>query len=404
MEKLNPTDPAFRRDPYAFYAEARAEGAVLCHPLVPTLCCFRYAETAELLTDGVNWSTNFVPAAEARGQPLPPQREDLPPSMLFQDGAAHARLRGLVGQAFSPRVLRRADERIQEITSALLDEMLSRGTADLIEGLATPLPLAVISEVIGVPVADHARFKKWSDFLVETMGGGLFGEPPSLERMRAQVVVIDEMRDYFRDLAARRREDPRDDLLSGLVAAEVDGSRLTHDETLQMVILLLVAGNETTRSLIGNAVCTLLEHPDQLARLRADPSLLPTAIDEVLRFSSPIQLTGRRSARDQVLSGHEIRQHELVMVWLGSANRDPEVFEAPDHFDITRTPNPHLSFGLGPHQCLGAPLARREAEVAIGQLLARTSSFARSTSGELPLHTSFIFKAVTQLPLELKPA
>ncbi len=404
MESLNPLDPAFRRNPYDFYAAARAEGPVLAHPLFPVLSCFRYEQVNDILRDGESWSTNFILAAEAQGRPLPAMRDDLPPSMLFQDGAEHARLRGLVNMAFTQRVIRRLDERMVDIADDLLDEMLPRKRVDLIETLAHPLPLIVIAEMIGVPLEDRDRFKKWSDFLVQNLGGGLFSGAPAEDVIAAQIVIIDEMRDYFKHLADLRRTEPRDDLLSGLVAAEVEGSKLTHDEMLQMLILLLVAGNETTRTLIGNVVIELLDHPDAHARLRAEPELMPTAIDEVLRHSAPIQLTGRRSVFDQEVAGYKVKQHDIVMVWIGSANRDETVFDRPDHFDITRDPNRHLSFGLGPHYCLGANLARLEAQVAVGRLLERTRAFERVDDDAFPLHPSFVFNAVSSLPLRIQPA
>ena len=211
------------------------------------------------------------------------------------------------------------------------------------------------------------------------------------------------MKRYFIPLAESRRRVPQDDLLTGLVQAEHEGSKLDQDEMLAMLVLLLVAGNETTTTLIGNAVLTLLDHPGEHKRLRDDPALLPGAIDEVLRFDSPVQFDPRRATRDTEIAGTPIAENTLLLCWLGSANRDERHFERPEVFDITRQKNPHLAFGFGTHHCLGHNLARLEASVALEVLLARTSSFERTDRSALPLHPSPVFKAVTRLPVRLEP-
>jgi cytochrome P450 len=208
---------------------------------------------------------------------------------------------------------------------------------------------------------------------------------------------------YFVPLAEARRREPKDDLLTGLVQAEHEGSKLDHEEMLAMLVLLLVAGNETTTTLIGNAVLTLLDHPGELKRLRDDPSLMASAIDEVLRFESPIQFDPRRANRDSEIAGTKIPENTLVLSWIGSANRDERAFERPDTFDISRAKNPHLAFGYGTHHCLGHNLARLEASVALEVLLARTASFERTDAEPLPLHPSPVFKSVTKLPVRLEP-
>jgi cytochrome P450 len=212
------------------------------------------------------------------------------------------------------------------------------------------------------------------------------------------------MGDYFGALAEERRRTPREDLLTGLVQASYEGSKLTHEEMIRMLVLLLVAGNETTTTLIGNSVLELLDHPDQLARLRAEPDLLPLAVDEVMRFSSPVQLDPRVAVRDVEVRGVPVRQGQIVVSWIGSANRDEEVFPAADRFDVGREENHHIGFGFGPHYCLGASLARLETQVALSTLLAKTRSFERTTSEPLPLHESIVFRGVTSLPLRLAAA
>jgi cytochrome P450 len=217
------------------------------------------------------------------------------------------------------------------------------------------------------------------------------------------MALREEMNRYFVPLAEARRREPQDDLLTGLVEAEHEGSKLDHDEMLAMLVLLLVAGNETTTTLIGNAVLALLDHPGEQKRLRDDPALLPTAIDEVLRFSSPVQFDPRRVTRATEISGTPIAENTMVLCWLGSANRDEDVFDRPDTFDVGRRDNPHIAFGFGVHHCLGHNLARLEARVALEVLLERTTHFERIDAEPLPLHPSPVFRAVTKLPLRLEP-
>ena len=403
LVSFDPLDPATRRDPHPSYARARAEGPLLAHPSLPFLSAFRHAEVDAILRDPERWSSDFRPALGNVVAGLAVGADEAQP-MLFQDGASHARLRGLVNLAFTPRMVRQLEPRIVAIAEELLAPGLATGRLELVTELAHPLPLIVIAEMIGVPISDRRRFAEWSDFLVEHVGAGLFAPLPTgpvLERQRA---VLGEMRDYFAALAAERRREPREDLLSGLVAAELDGSRLRADEMLAMLVLLLVAGNETTRTLIGNAVRTLLRHHAELARLRSEPALVASAIEEVLRFDSPLPVTSRRAARSFECAGREVAANQIVLLWLASANRDGAVFEDADRFDIARSPNRHVSFGFGPHFCLGANLARLEAQVALRTLLERTRSFALASSEPPPLHPSFAINAVTALPLALEPA
>ena len=392
---FNPFDPDVRYDPFPLYARARREHPVYMHEGLPLVSVFRYDDIQTILKDPATWSNVFPPP------PGVVLRADLPPSMLLQDPPEHTRLRGLVNQAFTPRMIRRLEPRMEEIAHELLDAALAQRHVDLVEALTYPLPVIVIAEMIGVPMDHRDQFKEWSDGLVENLGLGLLApEPP--EVIARELQLIDAMRAYFTALVAERRAHPRDDLLSGLVAAELEGSRLSFDEMLQMLILLLVAGNETTTNLIGNATVELMEHPDQLARLRAHPELMPTAIDEVLRFSSPVQVDARRAARTVEVAGQTIAADTNVLLLLGSANRDETVFDDAETFDIGRADNRHLAFGFGPHYCLGANLARMEAQVAIRVLLQRTERLQRTDDDRLPLHPSFIFRGFTRIPVELE--
>ncbi len=393
---FNPVDEAVRRDPYALFARARRDHPAWRHAGLPVTSVFRHADCQAILRDPQTWSSLFPP---------PPGLDpaDIPPSMLVLDPPEHTRLRGLVSQAFTPRRVRELAPRIEAIAHQLLDAALARREVDLVDALTSPLPVTVIAELIGVPTSDREQFKAWSDALVAPLGSVFFGPPPP-EAVAEQRRIRRDFEAYFTRLVEERRRQPQDDLLSGLVAAELEGSRLGFDELLAMLILLLVAGNETTTNLIGNAALDLLAHPDQLALVRARPELTATAVDEVLRFSSPVQMDPRRATRDVELHGATIAAGEFVLCWLGSANRDEAVFERADAFDVTRTRSPHLAFGFGPHFCLGAALATLEAETALRVLLARTRSFRRADDAPLPLHPSIVFRGVTRLPMALEPA
>ncbi|HVH19395.1 MAG TPA: cytochrome P450 [Myxococcota bacterium] len=401
---FNPIDPAVRRDPYALYERGRREHPAFLHTGLPVslVSIFRYADVQAVLRDTALFSNDF-----GRGRALAPEIQQLaeqaPPSMLGMDPPDHTRLRSLVNKAFTPRIVRQLEPRLRAVAHELLDEALERRDVDLVQALTYPLPVTAIAEIIGVPPADREQFKVWSDQAVATLGTAFFA-PPTVEQFQRQLAVRDEMSRYFVPLAEQRKREPKDDLLTGLVQAEHEGSKLDHAEMLAMLVLLLVAGNETTTTLIGNAVLSLLEHPGELKRLRDDPALMQLAVDEVLRFESPVQFDPRRANHDTQIAGTPIAENTLVLSWIGSANRDERVFGRPEVFDITRQKNPHLAFGYGTHHCLGHNLARLEASVALEVLLARTSSFERTDNGPLPLHPSPVFKAVTKLPVRLIPA
>jgi cytochrome P450 len=401
---FSPLDPATRRDPYALYARGRREHPVFQHEGLPlrVWSVFRYADCQAVLRDDATWSNDFRTAAFPLPQGLAEAGQP-PPSMLGTDGEEHTRLRSLVNKAFTPRIVQRLEPRMHEIAAELVDAALAAGEVDLVEALTYPLPVTVIAEIIGIPAEDRARFKTWSDEAVSVLGTGFFGGLDA-ERIRRQRALLDAMHAYFVPLAERRRHSPQDDLLTGLVQAEHEGTRLSHDEMLQMLTLLLVAGNETTTTLIGNAVLELVAHRGAQHRLRQEPALLPGAIEEVLRFASPVQFDPRRATRDLELHGQKVRENDIVLCWLGSANRDERVFERADVFDVTRGRIAHLAFGFGVHYCLGANLARLEASVALAALLGRTRGFERTDQAALPLHPSPVFRGVTTLPLRLEPA
>jgi cytochrome P450 len=390
---FNPFDETIRRDPYALFARARREHPVWRHEGLPVSSVFLHADCQAILRDPKTWSSVF---------PTPPgfAPDDVPRSMLVMNPPEHTRLRGLVSQAFTPKRVRELAPRIEAIAHELLDDALAKRRVDLVEALTYPLPVIVIAEMIGVPAEDRAQFKAWSDALVAPLGS-IFFAPPAPEMVAEQRRIRAELEAYFVRLVEERRRVPKDDLLTGLVQAELEGSRLSFDELLAMLVLLLVAGNETTTNLIGNAALELLAHPAALAAVRADPSLVGTAIEEVLRFSSPVQMDPRIAVRDVAVQGTTIPAGEFVLCWLGSANRDEAIFEDAERFDVRRDRNPHLAFGFGPHYCLGASLATLEAETAVRVFLERTADFRRVDDAPLPMHPSIVFRGVTSLPMEL---
>jgi cytochrome P450 len=402
MFAFNPLDPATRRDPYALYARGRDEAPAFLHAGLPlrVVSLFRYDDVQSTLRDDARFSN--APQAALRAAAGAPA-DAIPPSMLVTDGEEHTRLRGLVNKAFTPRIVSRLEGRMHALARELVDAAVAQGEADLVQALTYPLPVTVIAEIIGIPAEDRAQFKRWSDRAVASLGLAFLGGFDA-ERIRQQVALREEMRAYLIPLAEERKRAPREDLMTGLVQAEHEGSRLSHDEMLQMLILLLVAGNETTTTLIQNLVLELLAHPAWEQRARADLALAPALIEETLRHSSPVQFAPRRAKTELTLHGVEIRPDDFLLCWIGSANRDAKVFDDAERFDPLRAKSPHIAFGFGPHYCLGANLARLEARVALEALLTRTSRIERAWVEDLPVHPSPVFRGVTQLPVRLTPA
>ncbi|RIK46105.1 MAG: cytochrome P450, partial [Chloroflexi bacterium] len=287
--------------------------------------------------------------------------------MLFRDPPAHTRLRGLVAQAFSAKMIEGMRPRIQELVDELLDEAERAGEFDLIQALANPLPGKVIAELLGVPAEDQPKFKHWANQYAAFLGGS----DEAGELLRAGIESALAMGEYIRHTIALRKAEPRDDLMTALVQAEEEGDRLSELELVATVFLLLFAGNETTTNLIGNGTLTLLRQPEAFAQLRAHPEIIRTAVEELLRYESPVQLTNRRTLVDLEIGGVPVPAGANVQTWLGAANRDPEQFPDPDRLDLTRRPNRHLGLAHGLHFCLGAPLARAEGQIAINAVVQR---------------------------------
>src|SRR5512144_947924 len=314
-------------------------------------------------------------------------------SMARVDPPDHMRLRKLASKAFTPRTVERLRPRVEQLVDELLDRVEPE-SFELIRDFAEPLPVTVIAELLGVPASDRELFRGWTRDLVDNPG--LTIDDP--ERLRRSQEVMRELDTYIGGLVADRRRQPREDLIGALVAAEEEGDRLTEPELIGVCVLLLIAGHETTVNLIGNGMLALLRHPDQLRRLRTDPSLTESAVEEMLRYDSPVQGQLRAVTQDLKLRDVTLRRNDVVIPMFGAANRDPEVFPNPNEFDIGRTDNRHLAFGQGIHFCLGAPLARLEAHIAIPALLRRFPAIELRT--ERPRwRLSWIARGLEELPL-----
>ncbi|MBV9357685.1 MAG: cytochrome P450 [Chloroflexi bacterium] len=321
--------------------------------------------------------------------------------MLFRDPPDHTRLRGLVSRAFTPAAVSRLRRQIQGLVDELLDPAEARGGFDLIVDFAHPLPVRVICVLLGVPVADRPKFGEWSEALAEGLDVISKPHPDTIPRGNAAAAGLGE---YFQDLVEARRTRPRADLLSDLIAARDGDDRLTEDELLTSCALLFFAGHETTVNLIGNGMLALLRHPDQLGRMRQDPALVHGALDELLRYDSPVQRTGRTAEESVELGGRRIEAGQQLLLLIGAANRDPRRFGEADRLDVQRSnAQQHLSFGAGIHYCVGAPLARMEAEIAIATLLRRIDH-PQLVEGPRQWRATFALRGLRSLPMIFNPA
>lgn len=378
-----------RRNPFPWYDQVRAAAPVFHEPTSDRWLLFDYDSVKRALTDHESFSSAVTAPTSPPGRWL-----------LFSDPPRHDKLRALIMRAFTPRAVARLEPRIAELARNLLDACVERDEVELLSDFSVPLPLMVIAEMLGAPVTDWPRFRQWSDViltLIFTLSGGEASERAILG-FRAMHA---EMREYLDVLANARRGAPRDDLLSGLVHAEVDGERLSDDDLLGIFQLLLLAGHETSTNLINNAVLSFTEHAEELHRLRSHPELVASAIEEVLRFRSPVQAMFRLTTRDVELQQAVIPAGRLVIAMIGSANRDPAHFPEPHRFDIGRQPNPHIAFGHGIHFCLGAPLARMEARIALGELLARVDTIELASSEPWEPRAAFHVHGPARLPVRL---
>jgi cytochrome P450 len=396
--EFNPLLPEFIADPYPFYRRLREQDPVHRSGLGFWVLT-RYDDVVTLLRDPRFGRDRYQPLLRARfGEEA---GGGVSGSMLFRDPPAHTRLRGLVNTAFTPRVVETLRPQIQRIVDDLLDAVQDARAMDVIGDLAYPLPVTVICEMLGVPVADRGEFRQWSFDIGRSLDAiAMPAGPGVIERGNAARHALTE---YFRALVAERRARPRADLLSALIAAEDGGERLSESELLATCVLLFVAGHETTVNLIGNGLLALLRHPDALTALRDDPSLLVTGVEELLRYDGPVQRTGRIANVDAEIAGEKIDEGTLVLGLIGAANRDPAHFPEPDRLDLRRADNRHLAFGWGIHFCLGAPLARVEGQIALGTLTRRLRGL--TFAGSAPeWRESATLRGLHRLPVTWKEA
>ena len=369
-----------RLNPYPWYKTMRANSPVAYNESYNAWSVFSYDTVQRVLTDYQDFSSQIM----GSGEGLP-----LGASLINSDPPRHRKLRNIVTQAFTPRTIAQLMPRITQIVNELLDDVAAKGRMDVMEDLAYPLPVIVIAELLGVPAQYRKQFKLWSDVIVgsENPTGG---EPQQ------------EMTNYFLTLIEERRREPREDLISALLTAQVDGEYLNEKELMGFFILLLVAGNVTTTNLLGNSFLCFDEFPDALEQLYADHSLIPNAIEEVLRYRSPVSNMYRVVREDTTLDDKHIEAGSFMVAWIASANRDETQFPHADTFDITRTPNRHLAFGHGIHFCLGAPLARLEAKIALEIMLARLPEMKRVPDTSLEALSSMILFGVKNFPITFK--
>lgn len=402
MQQFDPLSPDFRANPYPYYDMLRAAMPVFYLPDWNIWFCTRYDDCVRLMRDNrLGHEILNVMSREELGWELP---EDVSAErrklgeiqrnwMLFRDPPDHRRLRGLVHQAFTPRMIERLRDHIEAITTQLLDAVQDKGEMDIINDFAIPLPVTVIAEMLGIPLEDQAMFRAWSHNLAGTLD--LIDNPETMDRAAA---VIGDFDAYLRDLARQRRQDPQEDLITALVEAEEAGDKLSEDELISTVSLLLIAGHETTVNLIGNGTLALMRNRNQWDKLKADlsPEAVTTAVEELLRYDSPVQMTTRWILEDIQHGEHLLKKGQQVGIMFAAANRDPERFANPGELDITRQDNKHLAFGHGLHYCLGANLARLEAQTAFRALAQRMPDLQLAT-GEPTYRKTYILRGLESL-------
>lgn len=394
----DPSDPGWASDPYGLYARLREANPT--HRSPQGFWVFtRYADCVSILRDrraGTDFRARSDRSNDRRavGGARDGSLDELIP-FIFRDPPDHTRLRSLVQKAFTPRVIGELAPRIEQICAELIDDMLGRSTVDLVSDYAYPLPIRIITEMLGVPPSDRGNFQEWTAAVARGLDPEFLLPPEALtERTTGMLAFIE----YFADLIAVRRDHPGDDLISLLIQANENGESLTHAELIATCLLLLIAGHETTVSLISGGAWTLMQHPDALARLRDEPEVAAIGIEEILRYVSPVQLTTRVATSEMLFGAITVKPGDTCLLLIGAANRDPAVFTDPETFRIDRTPNPHLGFGLGIHHCLGAPLARLEAQIALRALARRTRA---SSAGDVTYKDTVALRGLATLPINL---
>jgi cytochrome P450 len=377
-------------DPFPHYERMRETAPVFHDDQTGSWHVFRYDDVQRALSEHAAFSSRFG------GDDPSGTGQLFASSLIATDPPRHRQLRSLVSQAFTLKAVDALAPRIAGLTNELLEGIEARGTADLVQELAYPLPVIVISELLGIPAEDRDRFKRWSDAIVSQTRSGSVNDHHQAANA--------EMVEYFLHLIERRRRQSGSDLISNLLSAEIDGQKLSVPELLGFCSLLLVAGNETTTNLIGNAVLCFTETPGTIERLLREPDALPAAIEEVLRFRSPVQSMYRVVVADTMLGGERIPAGAPLVAWIGSANRDERQFQRPAEFDVDRGQNRHLGFGHGIHFCLGAPLARLEARIALRAVLSRLPGLSLAPEAQLERMDSTIIYGVKALPVSWRAA
>ncbi len=394
------TSPQFRQDPYPTYANLREHEPITLLEnttmgLGRAFLVTRYDDVVTILKD-TRYSSDMRKVGDTSQSKwwMPKALTTFQNSMILVDDPDHRRLRDLVHKAFTPRMLQDMNGVIENVTDELLEKMAKKGSVDLIEDFALPIPLTVISDMMGVPHKDRHKFHKWMGTFLEITGG-------SKLQMIGKASNVFQLYRFFKGLIKLRRKDPQDDLVTALVQAEQDGDRLNEDELIAMIFILLLAGHETTVNLIGNGTLALLENPDQLHKLQNQPELIDSAVEELLRFTNPVeQIAPRYNLEEVELSGQKIPKGSRILLGIASANRDETAFPNADQLDITRTPNKHLAFGLGIHYCLGAPLARMEGKIALQRLVARFPNMQLAVKpDEVQWRTSMAVRGLKTLPI-----
>jgi len=385
-------------NPYPLYHKLRAADPVYWDERANSWVLTRFTDVAAALRDprytvmGFMSDTSWIPA-DMRPTLEPPLRA-VSRQMLFQDPPDHTRLRGLVAKAFTPRIIESLRPVIQQVADELLDQAETKGQMEMIGDFAFPLPAIIIATMLGVPPEDREQFNRWSSYFGRLLEGGDF----SLEAVMEAVSEVSDFLDYFRSIIYARRAAPKEDLMQAMIDAEEQGDALSEEELLGNCILLLAAGHGTTTHLIGNGTLALLRHPDQLQLLQEQPSLVVGAVAEVLRYDSPVQITSRRAKEALQIGEKQVSAGQEVIMLLGAANHDPALFADPDQLLLARPENRHLSFGLGVHFCLGAPLARVEGEIAFSTLFKRFPHLLLATN-EVEWQPGMVFRGLKQLPV-----
>lgn len=397
---FQPNDPAFLSDPYPVYAQLHQQSPIFYDEASDMWYFASHRDVDAILRDR-RFGRSILHLLSREELDMPPENPAYEPfeklgrhSMFDMEPPEHTRLRSLVHKAFTPRRIQAMQTTIEAIANDLLDELIPQGEMDVLADFAVPLSVTVISALLGIPDADRAQLRPWSNAIVKMYE---LGHTP--QQAEAAIQASQEFADYLKDLARQRMADPQDDLITALAMIEEEGDRLTEDEMVSTCVLLLNAGHEATVNVIGNGLRTLFAHPDAFEQLKGDLSLVDTAIEELMRYDTPLQLFKRWVLQDMDYQGIALKQGMRVGLLFGAANRDPHIFANPDALDLTRSPNPHISFGGGVHYCLGAPLARMELRSAYRALLGRCSSMQLQEAPRY--HPTYVIRGLESLSVSL---